>query len=401
MFQEELMFSIRCMFMFMLSVSLWSEEIAIPSQFQQGESIKELILILDVDGVVRSSTEGTADPRVIQKIKSLLENKNIHVTFISGTPIINDLTVEPWRRGNVALSHVFGSSFEKELAEEQVTIYGLLGGHRMKPNGDLEVLEEYPLQITFELGKLLLHAFLKEVLLNGNVEQQSLALKLQNDLSVLRLQDFNQSPRETAIEFSAIMNEIRQSLDPHMRLLNNGTLIETHTSNPPWNTAYSSKWLHNEMETSNSLISSIAPRERRMSTGLAKKGDQGFNFLLISKTNKGLTTKKHIEEKRQHLPHALVVTIGDTLVDYPMHNNAHLAFHVGLEQVWRNNPLPHCIMIRSPQGADSQHIEGTLQVLQLLEEGFGKSFYDLKYIPKQDAFGQWNYYSLRDLQLIK
>jgi hypothetical protein len=54
-------------------------------------------------------------------------------------------------------------------------------------------------------------------------------------------------------------------------------------------------------------------------------------------------------------------------------------------------------MVRSKEGQDSQHVSGTLQVLKMLQDGIGKSFYDLKYIPKQDVKGQWEWYSIRDL----
>jgi hypothetical protein len=137
-----------------------------------------------------------------------------------------------------------------------------------------------------------------------------------------------------------------------------------------------------------------------MAAGVAKRGDQGLNYFLVSKTNKGISTKKHIEEKLKQYPHALIVTIGDTQVDFPMHRNAHVAFHVGMEKVWQNNPLPHCVMIRDQKGEDRQHIEGTLKVLELLQQAIGKSFYDFKYIPKMDASGQWDYYSIRELGLI-
>lgn len=127
--------------MLTLSASIKAEEIFIPEQFREGQCIEQVILISDVDGVIREGIEATADPRVINAIKSLLENKNVDVTFISGTPIDNDLTLEPWRRGNVSLKKVFGSSFEKELLEDRVSIYGVLGGQRMKGDGTVKVVD--------------------------------------------------------------------------------------------------------------------------------------------------------------------------------------------------------------------------------------------------------------------
>jgi hypothetical protein len=58
--------------------------------------------------------------------------------------------------------------------------------------------------------------------------------------------------------------------------------------------------------------------------------------------------------------------------------------------------LPQCMMVRNPQGEDRQHVEGTLKVLALLQEAIGKSFDDFRYIPRQNASGRWDYYSIRE-----
>jgi len=56
-------------------------------------------------------------------------------------------------------------------------------------------------------------------------------------------------------------------------------------------------------------------------------------------------------------------------------------------------------MIRNENGEDCQHLEGTLKILSLLENAIGKSFHDFKYIPKRDSSGQWNFYSIRELNI--
>jgi len=370
-----------------------ADEIFIPQSFKEGQSIEQLILISDVDGVVRDSVDGLADFRVIEAVKALLKHEGVNVTFISGTPIeSNQSTLEPWRQGNVPLNKVFGSLFESEMLEERVAIFGVLGGHRMNRDGSLEVVDEYSPEIACELSVLLIHAFLNEVLRDGNAQQKMTAAKIKLEL------DSCASTSITDQEFKQIVLEIREHLDPNFRQLSNGAIIETHTSNPPWGTHYSAKWLHEEMNKPEYLVSHLEPWQRKIATGFAKKGEDGFNYLLISKTNKGVTTEKHIEELIKRYPQALVVTIGDTQVDFPMHQNAHLAFHVGLEHVWQNHSLPQCMMIRNSHGHDSQHIEGTLKVLQLLADGIGKSFHDLKYIPKQDSSGKWNYHSINEIQ---
>jgi hypothetical protein len=394
-------FFLQFMFMLVLSLKLNAQEIFIPKQFEEGQIIEQIILISDVDGVVREGVEATADPRVIQAIKSLLENQGVDVTFISGTPIENDLTLEPWRRGNVPLSKVFGFSFKQELLQERVAIYGVLGGHCMKADGTMKVVDEYSPEISYELGKLLIHSFLEEVLHYGSHEQKAVAKHLQIELASLESDHSDHSPNVTAAGFYKIIRVIHEHLDSNFRLITNGALVETHTSNPPWGSTLSSKWLKEEINQPQHMIFNLPQSQKQIATGYAKKAGEGFNYLLISKTNKGLTTKKHIEEKIKQFPKALIVTIGDTQVDFPMHQNAHLAFHVGLKEVWLNNKLPHCVMICNSEGKDAQHIEGTLQVLKFLNEAVGKPFFDLKYIPRCNSSGQWDYYSIREIQSLE
>lgn len=372
-------------------------EVLLPRQFEEGQAIEQVILIFDVDGVVREGVDAVADPRVVQAIKALLEHKNVDVTFISGSAIENDLSVEPWRRGNVPLSTVLGSVFKQELLAERVAIYGVLGGHCMRADGTMQVVDEYAPEISHELGKLLILAFFKEVLHLGNAKQKALAGQLQAELLSLK-STHSGSANITTKEFYKIISKIRQHLDPHFRLVTNGALVETHTSNPPWGTLISSKWLIEEMHQPECALFHLPALQKQMATGYAKKANDGFNFLLISKTNKGLTTEKHLAEKIKRFPKALIVTIGDTQIDFPMHQNAHLAFHVGLKEVWLNNPLSHCVMVCNSEGRDAQHIEGTLQVLKRLNEAIGKSFCDLKYIPRCDSLGRWDYYSLREIK---
>lgn len=387
--------------MLVLSLNLNAQEIFIPKEFEEGQIIEQIILISDVDGVIREGVDATADSRVIQAIKSLLENPGIDVTFISGTAIESDLTLESWRRGNVPLSTVFESSFEQELLQERVAIYGVLGGHCMKANGTLEVVDEYSPEISYELGKLLISSFLEEVLHHGNDEQKMVATNLKIKLASLKSDDSSRSANVTAIEFYEIIKVIHKHLDPNFRLVTNGALVETHTSHPLWSSTLSSQWLKEEINQPQHMVFNLPQSQKQIATGCAKKADDGFNYLLISKTNKGLTTKEHIKEKIKKFPKALIVTIGDTQVDFPMHQNAHLAFHVGLKEVWLNNPLPQCVMVCNSEGKDSQHIEGTLHILKLLNEAIGKSFFDLKYIPRCNSSGQWNYYSIKEIQSLK
>jgi hypothetical protein len=387
-----------CLVSLIATFSFQAGEIYIPESFQNGERIEQVILISDVDGVVREGVEALADPRVVAEIKSLLCFDGVDVTFISGTPVDNDSSLELWRKGNIPLTRVFGSNFNEELSQEKVAIFGTLSGHRMKSDGSVDVIDEYDLETSFVLSRFLLETFLKEVEEGGSYEQRVLATSLKNQLQTLQLKNKRQSRSVTAEEYYPFVQAIRTHFDPDFRIINNGALVETHSSYPEWKTSPFFSWLQHQLDESHSLAYFLAPHEKRMATGVAKRGDRGLNYLLISKTNKGIATKKHIEEKLRQYPQALIITIGDTQVDFPMHQNAHLAFHVGMEKVWRDNPLPQCMMVRDREGNDVQHIEGTLKVLNLLKEALGKSFADFKYIPQKDALGNWDFYSIHELK---
>jgi len=296
------------------------------------------------------------------------------------------------------LNRVFGSSFQKELSDSKVAIYGALGAHLMKKDGGVEIVDEYSLETSFELTRYLLLAFLQEVQIRGAIAQQELAKELEDELYAVSLQNINQPTNITAIEFDPIVRVIREHFDPHFRVINNGPMVETHTSNPPWSTGLFVSWMQKKLDQPHSVVSRLLSEQKNIATGYAKCGDQPFNYFLISKTNKGNTIKKHIEDKLKTYPHALIITIGDTQVDFPMHSKAHLAFHVGLEKVWHDNALLQCMMIRNAKGEENQHIEGTLRVLNLIKEAIGKPFYDFKYLPIKDSSGSWGFYSLNEME---
>ncbi len=379
-----------------LSFSLRSETVFVPQNFQEGQIIEQVILISDVDGVVREGTESKADNRIVESFKTLLENKNVDVSFISGTPIDTDRSLEIWRRGNVPLNQVFNQVFAREIAEKRVSIFGVLGGHKMREDGRLEVVDEYSPEHSWHISKLLIEAFLKEVLVDGTATQKEAAEDIQSELDSLAYTNFDSS-NKTAPEFYPAVKAIREFIDPEFRLISNGSLIESQTSHPLWGLSNSSSWLRQEIHQGKGLVASLANEHKQIAMGVAHRNENKFNYLQIGKTNKGLTTKKLLEEKLQSFPKALIITIGDTQVDFPMHEYAHIAFHVGLEKVWLDNSLPNCMMVRGANGEDQQHVEGTLKVVEFIKDALGKSFNDLKYIPRQDSEGRWNLYSLEEI----
>lgn len=359
-----------------LKLMLISSATDIPLQFQDGRPVEHIILVCDVDGVIRNSTESDADPQIIASIQELIADQKADVAFISGTPVTQNPLLETWRRGNITLDKAVGRFLTRELEESKVAIYGSLGGQRMTCGGQVEITEEYSLDIMFELSKLLLYGFLGEVKNQGTQKQKSCAEDLESMLDELKLKNKQQSPSITPDEFSEIVFKIHSHLDSNFRLISYGAFVETQTSNPPWNTTWSSKWIKGQLNCPNLLISQVADEQKQVATGLAHRGNDGFNFLIVSKTNKSHTIKKYMQEKLLLYPDAMIVTIGDTQVDFPMHQHAHLAYHVGKEEVWKNHYLPQCLLVRDKFGRDSQHVTGTLYVLNTLKKNIGKPICD-------------------------
>ncbi len=349
-----------------------STDLYLPENFRDGRPINQIILVCDVDGVIRDCCNSDADPRIVVAIKELIKEHQIDIAFISGTPATQRSALEIWRRGHTTLDKAIAEPLANELKKEEISIYGALGGQRMRDFNHIEILDEYPIEIVFELSKILLHAFFHEIDCTGTQEQKELTRKLKAEVETLTLKDKNQSPQITPNEFAEIALTIRSKIDPRFRLVSYGALIETLTSNPPWGITNSVKWLEKELSSKELLISKLPKEQRQIAMGLGSCDGFGFNFLMVSKVNKSLTIKKHIEERCHLYPDALIITIGDTQVDFPMHQHAHLAYHVGKEHVWSSQALPQCMLVQDHLGFDSQHVKGTLHVLKLIKEGVGK-----------------------------
>lgn len=356
-------------------------DIKLPKQFQDGLPIEHVIVVCDVDGVIRNSTEADADSQIVTLVKELVANHNIDIAFISGTPVIQNPFLETWRRGNYTLDKAVGKFFLKELEEGKVTIYGALGGQRMIREDQIDITDQYPPEIAFELGKLLLYGFLEEVKNKGNHQQKKYAEDLKSLIDKLKLINDKPTSEATADDFKEVIFKIHSQLDPHFRLVSYGAFVESQSSNPPWDTDHSLRWIQSQLSCPNLLVSALPKEQKELATGFAHRENNGFNFLIISKINKSSAIKKHLQEKLLLYPNALIITIGDTQVDFPMHQHAHLAYHVGQEQVWKSHCLSQCMFVRDQFGQDRQHVYGTRYILNSLKNNIGKPILD------------WNIYS--------
>ena len=63
--------------------------------------------------------------------------------------MVTDFSLESWRRGNVSLSTVFQGLFQEEMKSNKVSIYGVLGGQKMTPDGGMVIVDVYPLETSF------------------------------------------------------------------------------------------------------------------------------------------------------------------------------------------------------------------------------------------------------------
>lgn len=334
--------------------------------------IEKVILVCDVDGVIRHSTEEHADTRIVSTLKDYLQRGLIaNAAFISGTPIKQDSSLEVWRKGNSTLDMAIGHYFATEIANNQVTLFGAFGGQRMLQNHTVAMLHEYPINLIFLIGKLLLKAFLQEVRVDGDDQQKKSAERLQYLVDNLQLKDEGQTPLITPKEFTEIILAIRAEIDPDFRLISYGSFMESQTTYPHWGGRTPFKWLQRQVEI-NEDFQKIPKSQKCVASGVAYRNHNGFNFLTVSKSNKREAIKAYMHEQASLNPEALIITVGDTQVDFLMHEEAHLAFHVGKRHVWHEYPLSHCHLVLHQDGTDSQHVEGTLRVLDLIKQNFGK-----------------------------
>lgn len=146
-----------------------------------------------------------------------------------------------------------------------------------------------------------------------------------------------------------------------------------------------------------SCLSSLKDAQKRVSSGIEKKDDVQFTYVVVSKTNKDVTTQKVISLIQNRLPQAFIISFGDGADDFQMHKRAALGVHVGSFKVYADNQSPQSIMVRGQDGKENQFVQGTAEMLERLNQAYGKSFYDFQYIQRQDASGKWNWYSLREL----
>jgi hypothetical protein len=112
-----------------------------------------------------------------------------------------------------------------------------------------------------------------------------------------------------------------------------------------------------------------------MSAGVAVQDGHEFLGALVSLSTKGRACASLIDEEvaKGAAHDALtLLTVGDSMIDYPMHRLAHAAFHVGPLSTWRamsaDPSHQHVVHVAPDDGnlAEQALLNGTVRVLTRL-----------------------------------
>ncbi|MDP1836150.1 MAG: hypothetical protein Q8K75_09550 [Chlamydiales bacterium] len=380
--------------------------IPVPNRFANGEIINNVLYISDVDGVMRTLADRPLDQDVVSLAKELLKTEKVFGTFISGTPVFSDLNVEECRRGNTSLKPIFEEHFAEDIKAERVRILGAMGGQQLAPNGEVEIIEHFTLDQSFQIAKLLLEVFLERVVETGTPPQAAIAGSLMHALHNIQLINPHQDISRTPDEFVELLESIRSQLDPELRLLCNGADVELQVSRGIDGEAITMQknltfLLHLKLLDKENSLSSLEPHQRIPASGPAKRGSVDFNFVKISKLDKGQAIAGLVSGYMQKNPNAFVIVFGDSSVDLPMMHSSDLGIFVGGMKSISNLTKPsQMVMVTDENGNDFTNVAGTVTILRALLPAIGQSFYDLKYVPMPDAQGKISNMSIADILLL-
>jgi hypothetical protein len=203
-------------------------EVPIPVGIDPEKKIGRVVLVSDVDGVVRKKVLEGVEPRVVGPYASLAQTGKASITFISGSPVQSRAT-EPWRQDNAPLGPSFHQAFG--AWPEGVRLFGAMGGQLYQPEtSGIYLNEPYTFEQQYEASRLLIQTFLELVRSQGNDEQQRAAVELLADippaLSVedARRRNIPDQLTQTPLDFAGVMEGIRSRIDPHTRLIWRGSM---------------------------------------------------------------------------------------------------------------------------------------------------------------------------------
>jgi hypothetical protein len=309
------------------------------------------VFLLDVDGVTRRGVTDVADPDVVAQIKRLLKAADAHgvpldVIFISGSPCFPGST-EDWCAGNVPLVDVLVPFFESEIRAGRVLVFGQQGADAIVslPEGGISQFRSG--FFTTDEDDAILAALV-------DCHARDVAAVDAKVGALLRgvSDDCAKSTGAKGVQrFKPYALAVRSLFDPNFRIVANGAATEFHD------------FRCLQPTTTIATIEGF-----RCVAGLAHRDHNEFRFVLVSKTDKGTSVQAMFPAGSD----VTLVTIGDTAVDFPMHEVGKYAFHVGLPSVFEAHRTPsteHVTMVLTVDGRASQ-VDGTVDILRAVCDDF-------------------------------
>jgi hypothetical protein len=375
-----------------------------------------LLIVLDVDGVSRHDITGCADPIVIAAVRALIADERadpigLRATFLSGSHSIATGEIEDWRRPNLSLSEAFSSCFPAEdFHSGYVRVMGQLGSDicdvvaapasagAATPHGDPEngpvalaalegrQMEAFPDTTRLTLLRVLLTQVGDLFLRSGNfteAEHSEYATLLEASLAAAAAQPLPVDRAPDALE--PVSAFIRRTCDPKFRLISHGANAEIGVR--PTRRPIAELRERARLEVYHGAVAALAAApdpavaalKENMSAGVAVQDGHEFLGALVSLSTKGRACAALIsEEVANGAAHdaLTLLTVGDSMIDYPMHRLAHAAFHVGPLSTWkamRADPShqqlhQHVVHVAPDDGnlAEQALLNGTVRVLTRL-----------------------------------
>lgn len=298
---------------------------------KDGFLIKRMILLSDVDGVIRESVEDRElSTEMLEALEALLNTQKVEIAFISGSPCVKKAILYPWQEDNISLYEIFYHPLKKWIDSGSVTLFGAQGGQTLSSDGICRIDEEF---------------------LFSNHEKENLFS------SFIGAYYAGTSAFQPRKEWVAAAEEIF-CLDQGFRLIDRGCEIEMQTTCKECDIERAREYL--ALSEPNAVISA----------GVASRGENFFSFIKVSRMSKEIGAKKYLLKKNlsEGDANTLIVAFGDTQTDVGLYRVASyfggLSFHFGKDGDYEGSPL----IVRSESGCDNTHTNGAVQILKLLQE---------------------------------
>jgi hypothetical protein len=303
--------------------------LAFATYLHSDKAPERLILLSDVDGVIRECVDDTElDTEMVAAIEKLLETKKVEIAFISGSPCASAPIAHPWQEDTTPLGGVFYPPFKKWMAQGLVTIHGAQGGQTLTSTGACEFDTDF---------------------FFGDAEREAMIYTLLQAYCEGSHQPF---PKKDWVS----IGEELYAKDKGFRLVDRGCEMEIHAALEGWNLEQAKAYF-----TANIKNGTIV-------SGISKRAEGEFYFLKVSLISKDMCAKKYLQSRgiREQDPKVLIVAFGDTQTDVGLYQVAReyggQAYHFGQEGLYEGNPK----IVRTQDGHDHTHTQGTLTILRQL-----------------------------------